>query len=341
MPKPKKIPAKKAPKKIAKKAPAKVAKAATSAKKFCPPCWKKKIAIARKRCADQAKRRASHDMKRIGHAQEKVKKTLDKVKVNVEKKAKALKEAKCQVNTTRRTAKCRRGRAVQLAKQRAAAARKTKTCAARRQALIARKRMVSTRKVWIRKIKHAVKKVRRLEKQWRKNVDIQKKKQLWAKNRYKDLSSRKTTLNKKITEWRTACWLSKKKDLMKQKNAAYKKWKAQQTKDNKEKNKAKSEKKSCIKSKTQKMNKQKLQTYIKTLIVKKNQLLAQIKKLRSQKDQFARLEHSWKLKKNTTKMTIFAKKKVLVIQKIENVKTQLSAVIAKINAAQQKMNNIG
>lgn len=52
MSKPKKIPAKKAPKKIAKKAPAKVAKAATSAKKFCPPCWKKKIAIARKRCAD-------------------------------------------------------------------------------------------------------------------------------------------------------------------------------------------------------------------------------------------------------------------------------------------------
>ena len=43
MSKPKKIPAKKAPKKIAKKAPAKVAKAATSAKKFCPPCWKKKI----------------------------------------------------------------------------------------------------------------------------------------------------------------------------------------------------------------------------------------------------------------------------------------------------------
>ena len=37
-------------------------------------------------------------MKRIGHAQEKVKKTLDKVKVNVEKKAKALKEAKCKVN---------------------------------------------------------------------------------------------------------------------------------------------------------------------------------------------------------------------------------------------------
>ena len=34
-------------------------------------------------------------MKQIGHAQEKVKKTLDKAKINVEKKAKALKEAKC------------------------------------------------------------------------------------------------------------------------------------------------------------------------------------------------------------------------------------------------------
>ena len=99
--------------------------------------------------------------------------------------------------------------------------------------------MVRTRKVWINKIKKSIRKVKKLEKQWRKNTEVQKKRQLWAKNRYKDLASKKTTLNKKITEWRTACWLSKKKELMKQKNAAYKKWKAQQAKNNKEKNKGK------------------------------------------------------------------------------------------------------
>ena len=115
--------------------------------------------------------------------------------------------------------------------------------------------MVRTRKLWIRKIKQSVSKVKKLENQWRKTVEFEKKKQLWAKNRYKDLSSKKTTLNKKITEWRTACWLSKKKLLMKQKNDAYKKWKAQQAKNNKEKNKGKCEKKDSQKAKTAKINK--------------------------------------------------------------------------------------
>ena len=45
-------------------------------------------------------------------------------------------------------------------------------------------------------------------------VDIEKKRQIWAKNRYKALSSKKTTLNKKITEWRTASWLKTKKELL-------------------------------------------------------------------------------------------------------------------------------
>ena len=68
--------------------------------------------MARKRCADLAKKRAASGMKHIAHAQEKVKKGLDKAKEHVESKAKALKEAKCKVASTRKTAKCRRGRAV-------------------------------------------------------------------------------------------------------------------------------------------------------------------------------------------------------------------------------------
>ena len=115
--------------------------------------------------------------------------------------------------------------------------------------------MVRTRKVWSKKIKRSVTKVKKLENQWRKMVEIEKKRQLWAKNRYKALSSKKTTLNKKITEWRTACWLKTKKELLRQKNVAYKKWKAQQAKNNKEKNKGKCEKKDSQKAKTAKINK--------------------------------------------------------------------------------------
>ena len=47
--------------------------------------------------------------------------------------------------------------------------------------------------------------------------------------------------------------------------------------------------------------------------MKKNATLATIKRLRSQKDAMARLEHHWKIKKNTGKMTIYAKKKVEII----------------------------
>lgn len=110
--------------------------------------------------------------------------------------------------------------------------------------------MVKTRKIWVKKIKSSISKVKKLEKQWRKFVEVRKKRELWAKNRYKGLASRKTTLNKKIVEWRTACWLRRKKELLKQKNIAYRKWKAQQSKVNKEKNKDKKEKKSACNSKT-------------------------------------------------------------------------------------------
>ena len=85
--------------------------------------------------------------------------------------------------------------------------------------------MVRTRKIWISKIRRSINIVKKYEKQWRKFVEIRKKRELWAKTRYKDLASRKTTLNKKITEWRTANWLRIKKELLKKKNAAYKKWK--------------------------------------------------------------------------------------------------------------------